>query len=297
LALLDPEHETIHAVARWALDQGCYAETVQLARNAGYYFYVRGLWSKEPPIDLMQAQAARLLGDAVAEVEALSRYVQVLSRQHKLADADTYLPRLHDLAARTALPNKTLMDYRHGVASNWLARGEIDRAQQIWEESLPEADDPYQRAAMRNWIGACLYRKGRLHEAEAVLRESLRDAEAHNIQQIVGSNQTKLIEIALDLGNLDAAAAALAESSAHAQKYQNQAQLAELQFAYGRLHAQRGDPAAARAALADAIDRFARLGRRRDFIRAHEELDRLEAQAAEPARLDAQAADAAARPA
>jgi hypothetical protein len=280
LARLDPEHETLHAVVRWALHQGYYAETVQLARDAGYYCYVRGLWSKEPPNDLMQARAARLLGDAVAEVEALSRYVQVLSRQHKLADADTYFPRLHDLAARTALPNKTLMDYRHGVASNWLARGEIDRAQQIWAESLLQAEDPYQRAAMRNWIGVCLYRKGLLHEAQAVFRESLREAEAHNIQQIVGSNQTQLIEIALDLGNLDEAATALAVSSAHAQKYQNQAQLAELQFAYARLHAQRGDPAAARAALVDAIDRFARLGRRRDFVRAHEELARLEAQAA-----------------
>jgi tetratricopeptide (TPR) repeat protein len=291
LARLDPEHETLHAVARGALAQGCYADVVQLARDAGYYFYVRGLWSKEPPIDLMQAQAARLLGDAVAEVEALSRYVQVLSRQHKLADADSYLPRLHDLAARTALPNKTLMDYRHGVASNWLARGEIDRAQQIWEESLPQAEDPYQRAAMRNWIGVCLYRKGRLPEAEAVFRESLREAEAHNVQQIVGSNQTKLIEIALDLGRLDEAAAALGESTAHAQKYQNQAQLAELQFAYARLHAQRGDPAAARAALVDAIDRFARLGRRRDFMRAHDELARLDAQA--PASQEAPVARSA----
>jgi tetratricopeptide (TPR) repeat protein len=280
LARLDPEQETLHAVVRWALEEGHYAETVQLARDAGYYFYVRGLWSKEPPNDLMQAQAARLLGDAVAEVEALSRYVQVLSRQHKLADADTYFPRLHDLAARTALPNKTLMDYRHGVASSWLARGQIDRAQQIWEESLPQAEDPYQRAAMRNWIGVCLYRKGCLQEAQAMFRASLREAEAHNIQQIVGSNQTKLIEIALDLGRLDEAAAALAESSAHAQRDQNQAQLAELHFAYARLHAQRGDPAAARAALAEAIDRFARLGRRRDFVRAQEELARLDAAAA-----------------
>src|SRR5690606_31919074 len=63
LALLDPEHETMHAAIEWCYEHGRYAETIRLIEGVRYYYNVRGLWDDRLSINLLRAEAARQIGD------------------------------------------------------------------------------------------------------------------------------------------------------------------------------------------------------------------------------------------
>lgn len=282
LQLLDPEQETVHSVIQWTAQHRRHAETLQLGRGSGYYYYVRGLWDKKPYLNMMRADAAHHLGDPVREVDALSYHVHMLSRQGNLAEAATHLAYLDALAAATPLPADSFFEYQYATALYWMAHHDLDAAQAAWEKSLVRAEGlPVQLHVInRQWVATCLYQKGDLAAAQALFRAALRDAEQIGFQHYIVFSKIKLATIDLDLGNLEAAEAPLAECRAIAFAFQDRDNLAQVQRLSARLLTLRGHHARAHTALTEAIDLFERLGMRRELAEARAELDRLEAAAA-----------------
>ncbi|HMA36203.1 MAG TPA: hypothetical protein VKY74_17235, partial [Chloroflexia bacterium] len=278
LRLLDPEQETVHSVVQWTLQSGRYADTLALARGAGYYYYVRGLWDKKPRINLMRAQAAASLGDTVDEVESLAYHVHMLSRQGEIAEAESYLAKLTSLAASQELPAAVFFEYQYATALYWMARRNFDTAQQAWEKSLARAEPlPAHRHTINlQWLAKCLYQNGQPGQARRLFREALDEAMQLGFQRTVIASKLGLAAIDLDAGNLQGAVASLAESSALAYQYQDRDNLAQIERLFARLHAQLGDRAAASRALHEAIDLFQRLGMRAELAEARAELARLD---------------------
>jgi tetratricopeptide (TPR) repeat protein len=277
LKALDLEQETIFAVITWAAEHQLYAETLQLAKGSEYYYYVRGLWDKKLAVSMMYADAARNLGDRLEEIEALAFFVQLLSRQGNLAAADKYLPRLHELAQAPPLSGASYFYYKHTIATYWMARGELNLAQQTWQESLQHTNElPHLYASNIQWLATCLYQKGELVEAQKRYRESLELSRKHGYQRYIALNQLMLAAIDLDQGNLADAAAALEEAREVAEQHQDREHLARSERLSARLHILRGEHLAARAALTAAIDLFERLGLRQELIEARAALADLE---------------------
>jgi tetratricopeptide (TPR) repeat protein len=280
LELLDAEQDTVHAVAQWTFEHHRYTDTLAMARGAGYYYYVRALWDKQPHINLLRAEAARHLGDLTDEIEALAYHVHMLSRQGNVAEAEAYLNRLDGMAAGVPLPPAVLYEYQYATALYWLARGHLDTAEAAWQRSLGLAAHltPKQYVIARQWLATCLYQQGKLPEAAALFGESLLDATRLGLQRCIIFGMVRLAAIDLDRGNLDAALAALDDSQARAHQYQDRDNLAQIARLYARAHALRGDLTAARGALTTALDLFERLGMRRELAEARAELARLAAQ-------------------
>ena len=277
LERLDPEQETISAVVQWTAAQGRHAETLQLARGAGYYWYVRGLWNKQPQMNLLRVAAARALDDVVGEVEALAYHVHMLSRQGDVAAAESYLPRLQALADAAQLPADVFFEYHKAMALYAMARQDLATAQRAWADSLSLAAgfSAHIFVINRQWLATCLYRQGQWAAAQTLLQESLADAQRIGFERSVIIAQVCLAAIDLDRGRLDAAAAALAAASAAAAQYQDRDNLAQIEWGQARLHALRGDIPAAGAALAAAIDRFERLGMRAELAESRATLAQL----------------------
>jgi hypothetical protein len=278
LELLDPEQEAIQAVLDWLLEHHRYPEILQLARGAGYYYYNRGLWEKKPPINLTGAEAARQLGQRIAELESLAYHIQLLSKQGNVAEAEAWLPRLHELACQSELPPDVFFMYHHTVALYALARNDLITARQAWEISLTIEDklSPHLYVANRQWLGTCLYRQGELGTAWQLFCKALDDALQLDYKQGIVAIQIQLARIALDLGQTENADRYLNESSTRVSQREYRDHLAEIQYLMARLAILRQDFSAAHAYFREAIDLFERMGMRAELLTARQELAQLE---------------------
>jgi LuxR family glucitol operon transcriptional activator len=273
-----PEQETAFSVIKWTLQNQLYAETLQIANGVGYYYNMRGLWDKNLSINLMGAEAARILSDVEAEVRLLSFHLQRLSVQGNIAEVEKHLLRLQAIGHSTGLPAGAFFVFQRTMALYWMACQDFDTAQQVLEQIVDcENSSPHIYVVNRLWLARCLYRKGMLAEARQLFRATLHDALQYNYTRSSISIQNQLAAIDLDQGRLEDAATLLAESSIQAYQYQVRGEIASIQRLSARLHTLRSNLPAARAALTEAIDLFERLGVRRELAEAREALADLDA--------------------
>jgi len=247
---------------------------------------VRGLWSKQPPIHLIAAEAARNQKNPTDEARHLAFHIQELVFQDNSVDAKRLLHRIADLVHSIWLPNKIYFEYRHSTALYRMKLSDFDNAQHICEEILGMANKISDRsicAWSRRWLAECLYKKGQISDAQQMLQRSLEDSIQYGYQRSIIFCQIHLAAIEMDRGEYAEAEKRLIESSIKAQDYQDRRYIALTQELFARLHTLRGDLPAARAALDEAIDLFERLGMRRDLAEAREELARLDERTAAPA--------------
>jgi LuxR family glucitol operon transcriptional activator len=274
LELLDPDHETIHAVIEWALHDGRYTETLALTKGIQYFYNVRGLWDKKLPNNLRRAEAARHLADPMEQIEALADHVQMLSKQGNVAEARTYLEQLRELTEGRELPGDVFFVFQHAIALYWMAAQNLPAAQEVWENILADGIELsiHRRISARHWLALCLYRQNKLTEAKQLYREVLYHSLETGYQRSIVFSRLGLAIIDLDQGDLDGAAHALKASSDQAHHYLDRSCIAHIQYAYARLDTRLGNLSTAHAALTEAIDLFERLGMWRQLAEARAEL-------------------------
>jgi LuxR family glucitol operon transcriptional activator len=274
LELLDSEQEVIYSVVQWASQALYHTKVIKIARGIDYYYYIRGYWDKRLAIELLWATSADQLGDFTEESEARAYYIQVLAKQGNLPEADKHVQRLLELDRAHCLSTDVFYEYQHAIALYWMELGDLDAAQQAWEQSVSDASDisTHRYVGSRRWLAACLYQKGMIEQAQQLFLEALDVATRCHYTRGIIAILSKLALFELDQGNIEKAEVALVESSALAYKYLSRWDIAVIQRTYARLHALRGDHAAAHAALAEAIDLFERLGMRRELAEARAEL-------------------------
>jgi predicted ATPase/DNA-binding CsgD family transcriptional regulator len=174
LAVLDPEHDNLRAVLRWAVETDQAATACRLAAALWRFWHARGHWS-EGRAWLEQAlasdgqipdraRAEALLGagalafpqgdDALAAsfLEQALAIFQTLDDPRGIGDALTNLgiaaSNRADHAAAAARQEEALATFRlagitdgiadalHNLGNVFFDRGELDRAVELWEESL-----------------------------------------------------------------------------------------------------------------------------------------------------------------
>ncbi|MGI5191451.1 hypothetical protein ACQEVI_25155 [Promicromonospora sp. CA-289599] len=183
---------------------------IELCREVRYYYYVRGLWSATPNVNLMRAEAARRLADAVEEFDALVYHINIAAKQHNVAEVERRLPRLQELvtSAATELSPRALAELRHARALYHHARSECDASEQLWLENLrsPETLGPADYSANLRWFARCIVQRhdGRASAARKELKKAAEHAQAHGFRR---AN----VVIQLQLADLD-----LAETSSRA---------------------------------------------------------------------------------
>ncbi|NTU79080.1 MAG: hypothetical protein HGA45_06715 [Chloroflexales bacterium] len=289
LEIMDSEHETLFSVLMWASKHQLDNETLQLVKDGGYFFYVRGLWDKCSLADLLHFEAANRLSDHVEEIAALANLIQILSRQGNIPEATKYLNKMQDIATSTQIPADIFYEYHHAIDLYWAEQNDIEQSLEALRKSLNRSEElsPYFYIANQQWFATRLHQKGESVEARLVFEAVLSDAIQHKYERGIVAIQIGLASIDLEEGDIENAAAALAASIEIAYRYTDRKYIAESKRVYARLHALRGDIPAARASLAEAIDLFERMGMRRDLAEARQALADLNAGAA--------AGDAAAR--
>lgn len=275
LEKLDPEQDSIQAVLQWTLNHGYYKQTLDLTKGVGYYYYIRGLWERKPPINLMSAQAAHKLHDFVQEAESLAYLVQLLCKQGNLAEAEEFLPALRKLAETVELPDEVQFLYRHALALYALARNDPETARQIWQFTLSLAEklSPHLLIINRQWLGTCLYRQGLLDEAKSYHAASLSEAVRFDYRQGIVTNLIGLAKIELDRGELVVASERLATARNYATRYKYRDHEAQIERLSTRLYSLEGNQEAAQQTLLAAIDLFERLGMRYELDEARQELE------------------------
>jgi hypothetical protein len=279
LAMLDAEQETAYSLIRWLFQRRRFADTLKIASDTSYYYYIRGLWDQNLSINFMGAEAAHILNEFVEEMKLLSYCMQRLSIQGNFFEAEKYLPRLQEIAKSSNISSESLYIFHNALASYRMANHDLSEAERIFRKNMNEMREIYPREYVisRMGLSLCLYQRHAYNEAELLLRSALQDAITYDFTRNIVSIRTSLARIQIDQGNIEGIAEELTELVAQAYQYQDRWNIADIQRLYARLHILRGDRPAARAALAEAIDLFERLGMRRELAEARAELARLDA--------------------
>jgi DNA-binding SARP family transcriptional activator len=164
--------ENLEYAITWAFGHGHYQAAIRIARGVRYYYYVRGLWSAEPNVHLLRAEAARQTGDFAEEFDARVFFVNIAAKQENLAVFTEQLPRLEELLGEHAevISAKSLTEYRHSRALYLLAKEEYAAAEEEWRRNLadPEILGPANYNANLRWRAICLARSGPAHTKEAI---------------------------------------------------------------------------------------------------------------------------------
>jgi tetratricopeptide (TPR) repeat protein len=219
------------------------------------------MWDKKVNLHPIAAAYARLHQDRIEEINALSKLIQVLSRQSKCAEADQYRPRLHELVAAGSIPDNIMVDYLNAESFFWLAQGEIHKIKQLWEEHKYLAQTPNGHM-VRSWLADCMVAERRWDEALAMLRVSLTDVTTNHVQRGMIAVRIKLVAIALQQGKPEEAAEELKEISPLVSENLDRQYMAFIQNYYGCLYSMQGNIPAAQGAHQKALDLFERLGMR-----------------------------------
>src|SRR5205085_1045671 len=126
----------------WAMENGRPEVAINVARDIRYWYYVRGLWSAEPDVNLLRATAAKAIDDVQEEFDALVYHVNIAAKQENQVEVERHLPRLQELAQTRGaeLAKKSLAGFRHARALHLLATGDLAGAEQEWRLNLEDPE-------------------------------------------------------------------------------------------------------------------------------------------------------------
>jgi hypothetical protein len=274
---LDDEHETVFAVLCWTAQEERHQDTIHLARETEYYYYLRALWDKKLALHLMYADAARALDDRNEEMQALSLHIQLLSRQGKIAEASHYLPRLHRLAESIPPDNESFFFYHHALALYHLATSNIQAAREAWQYILDNSRNlpAHMQTGTRQWLATCLSMQGLSTEAYNQYYEALQEAQAQNFERYAHIIQLKMARITLEQGNTQEIETVVGAIYERIREGNDHELLAHTQYIRAHLYRLRGAYQTAREALYEAMDRFDRMGLTIETATARAELEAL----------------------
>ncbi|MGW0877794.1 BTAD domain-containing putative transcriptional regulator [Streptomyces sp. NPDC002740] len=155
----------------WCMENGRPADTLEMARETRYYYYVRGMWGTDPDVHLLRARAAAEIGDRAEEFDALVYYLNVTAKQENTTQVDRHLPRVEEILSDpdVRISARSMAEYRHVVALHLLAAGKYAEAKAQWHVNLedPESLGHANYNANLRWLAVCLSRTGPEHRAEA----------------------------------------------------------------------------------------------------------------------------------
>lgn len=275
LEALDLEREAILEVMRWTLANGEYLATCQLAKGTRYFYYVRGYFDKRLAVDRMNLEAAEHMADRMEEAKALGYYLQIVLRRNDLEEAQTYLPRLKQLAETIELHPKIQAIYYQTMAMYEMAIFEFAKARKEWEASIQASDDMRNVVAAHRWIAKCLYRDGQLIAARAILAEWLLKAKAWNFTRATALYYIELARIDLALNSFTCAEEEIAQSHLYLAELRCPTVTAELKLLQGCLYRQQSKIYEAKVAFQEAIEFATRTGLQLELSEAQDALDRL----------------------
>jgi hypothetical protein len=75
------------------------------------------------------------------QAEATAYHVQLLAKRGNVAGAEKHLPKLREWARIVSLPSDVFFLVYHAVALYWMARDDVDSAQQAWLTSFSRAEE------------------------------------------------------------------------------------------------------------------------------------------------------------
>ncbi|MGE5775907.1 MAG: NB-ARC domain-containing protein [Chloroflexota bacterium] len=275
LKIVEMEEATMEASIQWCYENDRYPETNRLVDGMGYYYHVRGMWDKKVMTHPLAAEIARRHRDRPEELNALSKLVQVLSRQSNWKEADRYRPHMQALVAEGDLSDEDLVEYLNNESFYWLARDKISEIEQLWQQNAHLADSSSGHL-VRGWLADCLLAKREWKQAEELLRTSLNEVTEKKIQRGIIAIRIKLIAVYLEQSRLEEAAAALQAISQLASENLDRRYMAFIQSYYARLYTLQNDIPAAQAAYSEAVDLFERLGMRRELKQVRAGLEALD---------------------
>jgi tetratricopeptide (TPR) repeat protein len=279
LKRLDQERETIFSALLWARDNSYHAVTCHIAKNSGYYYYVRGDWNRLLSLQDILIEAASQIDEIETEIQGLVHAISVLSEQGNISLLPSYLGRLDESVQRIrTLPSYLKAEVLHANAMAKLALEEIESAQQYWLQSVEIATQLGNHKASRNryWLAICYRKLGMYAEAQEVLEEGLDIGLKQNYERGLVSFYIEMANLAIAQSNVIVASNALHHCKAILNQEGDSRSLALIKYAFGRFHILCNSFPAAHTALAEAIDLFERLGMRRELAEARAELAQLE---------------------
>jgi hypothetical protein len=279
LKLLDPEREILHDAIVWAQRQGKIDKVLNLIQGIGYYCYVRGLLNREPNINLLAAEASRVLAQPREELRWLSYHVQRLSRIGKLTDSQTLIERMQNIVAHSEVGIDGIGDYRHALATAYFAADHIDEAEKEWRALLEvEGISQTTRMVTVKWLAACLELKGENFAAAELLRETMEasDPELHLRARVaLQLSYLRMLmaegECGVDIEN-NVRDCRMFVMSNNVDRH-----IPDVVFLEGRLSELRNERTPARAAYTEAVDLYRRVGLRHELSQAEAALRRVSA--------------------
>jgi tetratricopeptide (TPR) repeat protein len=201
LTLDDVElRRNIEFTVRWCVERERSHDVIALTRDIRYWYYVRGVWSPDPDPNLTRAVAARALGDASEECDALLYYCNIAAKAENAAALQRHLPRVEKILGELPSGDPRQASSRHVHALAALAKGDNARAVELWEENLAQTElDDADLSANRRWLGIALYRRGSHGEARQVLNEAVAHDTQINFRRAIVSSKLQLVRIDLSL--------------------------------------------------------------------------------------------------
>jgi hypothetical protein len=272
---IEQEEATVEAAIRWCDEKDIYPEINHLIDDMGYYYHVRGMWDKKLILHPVAADFARRHHDRIEEINALTKLIQLMSRQSNWKEADRYRPRLRELVNAGPVSDQIMVEYLNAESFYWMAQDNIAQIEQLWHEhqDLSQSTNGFM---VRSWLADCLLAKRCWDEAIALLQVSLAEVTSNKIQRGIIAVRTKLVAVALQQGKLEESAAELEEISELASENLDRQYTAFIQSYYGYLDSMQNNLVSAREAYKKSLDLFERLGMRREAHKVHVMLDALD---------------------
>lgn len=270
LEVLDEEslRNTIRLGVDWSLEHHEYSDTIAIARDVRYYFYVRGYWTDwSSEINLKRAEAARRSGDEEEEFAALTYQTNIASKQRNTSEAERLFKRLEPLADPKKRTLEDMIDYRHARALYLFAKGDLSGAEQLWRSNLsalnPDAMPHAYNANMR-WFAACLEKQNRIEEADSLLGLALEHAQRYGFARGIADVGLKRAGLCLKRNQFREASENLSLVAPLLKKMHDGSHdlLPEYFYLQGRVEQEQRHYRVAFDNYSKALDGFKRLGKR-----------------------------------
>ncbi|GAB4120341.1 MAG: hypothetical protein OHK0050_28660 [Roseiflexaceae bacterium] len=273
LALIDPEIENLNAAIEWAVTHGHDQAALRLSATIGYYAYVRGRWSEQQQINEVRLRVARRMGNQNEEIFTLLNMLRVLALQGRMSEAQPIAAQIETALHSTHNPMQRC-SLLHGLAVYALVQGDYHGGQQLLAEviELCGSEQPYKLVRARNWLADSYLQQGEWSQAEALLRETIRQSEAIGYHRATTFGQLRLAQIAIQHQRLAEAATLLTEAQTRSIASDDRRDLALIQRTLAQLSTLQGDLVQANTYLLAAIDLFERMGMRYELAAARTRL-------------------------
>lgn len=255
--------DTLVYAIRTAHELEKYEVAIAIAREARYYFYVRGFWISDDSTNLLWASSAKKLGDPCEEFDALTYHANIRSKQGDTKAVEKVLPRLRELEAEGDIPASSRRKARHAEALYLLAEKRFSDAEKIWAAHLKDLDpshESYSPAA--RWLAICVQRDGRPEDARRRAEYALDHARQFHLERAVVATLLHLTELDIREDNVEAVERRLRELTPLIAQVNDSSYAADFAFFKGVATARGGRVKPALPHLREAIERYKRLGRR-----------------------------------